>query len=151
MSNRATKVFNEPPYDPDRDPEAKAETDQFASAGKGKKENLILYIFNIVLYVIGGILCIRVVPKFGKMFDEMNFPLPKHTSIIVSIPWFGYLAVSLAAVLFIVVIQIKMKNQIVKNTIFTISIFLCLITVAYVMSALFAPLSGVIIQNIEVR
>jgi len=57
MSDRITRVFNEPPYDPDRDQEAKAETGKLPLAGANKiKEKWITIISISILFVIAAII-----------------------------------------------------------------------------------------------
>jgi len=71
MSDRITRVFNEPPYDPDRDQEAKAETGRMPRAGgDGRNTRGIIVITAIV--ILSLIVLFAVIPQIILCFDPYS-------------------------------------------------------------------------------
>jgi len=128
-----------PEYVPDKDPEAKSGTDQYPRVERRSIVTVIAFVFNIILYLFIGLIWINVIPKFGKMYEEMGMPLLKHTSILVSIPWYVYLIIILAIILILVIIQIKVKSKDKKNWIYLIAIIIGVLIIGLTAISLFFP------------
>jgi len=96
MSNRITRVFNEPPYDPDRDQEAKSETGKLPLAGVGKKNKKTIFNFMrsisfrwwcliflaFIIIAAAVIWCLLVYISRKEIFRQKDEVLPKIQDII---------------------------------------------------------------------
>ena len=106
---------------------------------KEKESTLGLFIANILLFLSIFLLMILVVPKFERMFSEENFPLPKSTLNLISIPWFGHVIIFIAIILSLVFVELKVANYIIRKVVYDSGLILCGVLVIITVIYLYLP------------
>ena len=78
MSDNITKTYDEPPYNPDKDPESKSETGKLPWVEKGKKKRWMT-IFSISMLVIISAILILILVKLSHPTSSPLIIVPELT------------------------------------------------------------------------